>query len=358
MAAPKDPSNKPVSLDLNLDQVTKVDSQPNEPTGVKFRPLDATVQKPEKPQNAPPPTPTRPMQARGRPVKAAKKKSNSKSLFIFAGVVIIGVLGFQFLSSHDISVSNATGPAPALAARPAKSVTTEALPKAPPPVATAPVDPYGDIRDAGLDQLTPEVDEKGNTAFAVRVIPKHVCYPADVEAMRIVVGSTGSLLLSLEPMAENSKTKAPITSTISLKDIAQGTQVSLPVNLKETGVYGIYICTDAAEKRRCGGKPAADFNKILNHKELDVASNAVFYYQFSVLGLDYATIYSGSPETVGSVREQLKEKKSDRDWRPELEKAANMMRGVKSYPPRTERQGHAIVMELPVAMVNPDGSCR
>jgi hypothetical protein len=271
--------------------------------------------------------------------------------------VIIGVLGLQFLSSQDTPVSSGTGAAPSLAAKPAKSVKTEALPKSTPQTAPVQSDPYGEIRDAGLDQIAPEVDEKGNTSFAVRIVPKHVCYPADVEAMRIVVGSTGSLLLSLEPMAEN-QNRAPISRTISLKDITQGTKLNLPVNLNDTGVYGIYICTDAAGKRSCGGKPAADFNKILNHKQLDLASNAVFYYQFSVLGLDYATLYSGSPETIGNVREELKERKGNRDWRPELEKAANIMRDVKSYPPKTERQGHAILMELPVAMVNPDGSCR
>ncbi len=398
MAAPNDPKDKPkVTLDLELGQTAKADSKqaskpdakaqpkaepkleikvesktdprsdarsqpshskPAEPSSMNFRQLDATVKRPEKPQKAAPSKPMRPSPSRTRSGKGKKNRGNSKPLFIAAGLLVIGVLAFQYFAGNgEIPLTSPSKPAPKMSAKTPKSVPTESVPKTaanPPPA----VDPYGGLREANLDQLAPEVDDDGKTYFAVRIEPKKVCFPADVEAMRIVVGNSGNMLISLEPMTTDGKSSTPISRTISLKEIAQGTKLSLPVNLKETGVYGIYICSDEAGKRSCGGKPAADFNRILNHKDLDVAANAVFYYQFTVLGLDYATVYSGLPSNIGEAREELAERKSKRDWKPELEKAANMMRGVKSFPPKTVRDGKAIVLELPVAMVNPDGSCR
>lgn len=391
MAAPNDPKDKPkVTLDLDLKQTSSAESkaqtrsepkleiklQPKQPSKlepkqeakaepkqnensqINFRQLDATVKRPEKPQSPAPKGPVRPIQNRSRSAKGKKNPNTSKPLFVAAGLLIVGVLALQFFAGRgDLPLAETTKPAPKMAAKAPKAVPTESLPQTTPAPEPA-GDPYGGLREANLDQLAPEVDDDGNTFFAVRIAPKKVCFPADVEAMRNVVGNAGSLLLSLEPTIASGKAKAPISRTISLKEITQGTKVSLPVNLKETGVYGIYICSDEAGKRSCSDKPAADFNKILNHRDLNIAANAVFYYQFTVLGLDYATVYSGLPSNIGEAREELAEQRPKKDWKPELEKAASMMRDVKSFPPRTVREGNTIVLELPVAMVNPDGSCR
>jgi hypothetical protein len=363
MAAPNDPNDKPkVTLDLDLGQPSKPEPKPQpaprEPTQIKFRPLDATVQKPERPQAAPSSKPGRHHQHRTKAGKVKKTKNPSKPLFVAAGLLVVAVLGFQYFGDVDMPAMNTSStPAPKMLAKKAKAVTTESLPRAAPPPATV-IDSNAGLRAASLDQIAPEIDDKGNTFFSVKIIPKPVCYPGDVEAIRKVVGNSGSVLLSLEPMAEQGKAKPPITRMIALKDIIQGTKVSLPVNLKESGVYGIYICGDAAGKRSCGGKKAADFNEILNHRDLDVAANAVFFYQFAVLGMDYPTLYTGTETAVPQARQQLAAKNPKRDWKPELEKAAGLMRGVKSLPPNTVREGNAIVLELQLAMINPNGSCR
>jgi hypothetical protein len=362
MAAPNDPNDKPkVTLDLDLQQSPKAEpkpeQKPKENTQIKFRQGDAPAKRQEKPQAAAPNKPMRPPQYRTKTGKKPRKSGTSRPLFIGAGVLIIAVLLAQYFGTGDLPMTQAPNPTPKMSAKATKAVPTETLPKTPPPASPA-GDPYAGLREANLDQLDPTVDDDGNTFFAVRIAPKLVCHPADVEAMRNAVGNTGKLLLSLEPMADNAKMKAPISRTLSVKELTQGSKLSLPVNLKEPGVYGIYICSDEAGKRSCSGKPAADFNKIFNHRDLDIAANSVFYYQFTVLGLDYATVYSGMPSSIAGAREQLEERRSKRDWKPELEKAAGIMRGVKSFPPRTIREGNTVILELPVAMVNPDGSCR
>ncbi|WP_141733792.1 hypothetical protein [Oligoflexus tunisiensis] len=351
--APNEPNKKPVTLDLDLKQPDPPEPKPQEPTEIKFRDLNATVQRQEKTRLTPP-RPLKTSATRTR-IKRNKKAGNpAKSLFIGAGVLITGLLLSRYFGVEPMPDMAPSAPTPALSAKTAKAVRTDALPKAPPPPERL-ADPHAGMRLASLDQLGTQVDAKGNTSFAVRVKPKPVCHPGDVEAMRNVVGPNGSLLLSLEPMSGN---KPPITRTISLKEIIEGTKVSLPVNLKDTGVYGIYICGDSSNSRSCGGKKAADFNRILNHKNLEIEANSVFYYQFAVLGLDYATVYTGMPSGINKARDQLTAKKPERDWKPELDKAAGLMRGVKSLPPRTIVEDKVVTLELQVAMINPDGSCR
>lgn len=369
MAAPKDPKEKPkITLDLDIkpppERAPQNIETPKEATNPHFKSLNVTLMRHDKP-GSPPPANTRPpvMRSNRRPktktkTKLPKAKPNRiKPVFIFAGVLITGLLLSRYMDSFQAEAPQAPrASAPKMAAKSPKTVQTDRIPT--PAKPEAPIsDPYADIRNANLSQLGVEVDAKGNTYFAVRVKPKPVCHPADVEAMRNVVGKTGSLLLSLEPMAEDGG--KVISRSISLKEIIEGTKVSLPVNLKKTGVYGIYICGDAANARSCGGKKPADFNKILNFRELDVAANAVFYYQFAVIGLDYATVYTGLPNKgMNDARNEIQERKPSKDWKPQLEKAANMMRGVKSLPPKTTVEGNVVTLELQVAMVNPDGSCR
>jgi hypothetical protein len=358
MAAPNDPNDKSkVTLDLNLNEPSRVDNRPKEGSQIKMRPLDVTAKKPEKPQAQPPTKAARPTTNRTRTKKKAEK--NSKLIFILAGVIITAVLVSQYLMNKEMPAPDApTVAPPKMAAKTTKAVPTESIPKGSSAPLPSPSDPYQGVREADLDQMGMEVDEKGRTFFAVRVKPRYVCYPGDIEAIRNVVGSTGSVLLSLEPMAEGGKAKPPVTRTLSFNELTQGTKVSLPVDMTETGVYGIYICGDAAGKKSCGGKPPADFNRILNHRDLNIAANSVFYYQFAVLGLDYATVYSGLPSGIPEAREQLKNQKLKRDWKAELDKASALMSGVKSLPPSTKMEKNVVVLELPLAMVNPDGSCR
>jgi len=364
MAAPKDPKEKSkITLDLDLNQVSekqpkKLEESKNvEDSNIQFRDLNATVKRPEK-VNQVQPKPMKPMSPRIKSGKAKSTASRTKPIFIMAGVLIAALLITQYMGGLEPAAPDTTpAPAPQMAAKAPQNVPTERIPQAPPPP-PAIADPHVNIRSASLDQLGTNIDDKGNTSFAVRVVPKPVCHPADVEAMRNVFGNTGSLLLSLEPMDTSGKTKAPISRVISLKEITQGTKLSLPVNLKQTGVYGIYICGDAANVRSCSGKKPADFNRILNFRDLDVSANAVFYYQFAVLGLDYATVYTGTANGVSGAREQLSAKKPMNDWKPQLDKAASLMRGVKSLPPKTVVEGNVVTLELQLAMINPDGSCR
>jgi hypothetical protein len=376
MAAPNDPKDKSkVTLDLDLKEPIQPKDQapiktepkpetraapqaePRENTQLKFRQLDATVKRPDKQPSASPGKPMRPTPNRSNLNKRNKPRSSSKTLFGAAAFLIAGALLYQYFGTNELPFTPPPPAVPPMAAKAGKNVPTEKIARATP--APEPTDnPYAGLREVNLSQLTPEVDDDGNTFFSVRVAPKPVCHPADIEAMRNVVGQSGSLVISLEPMADNGKSKGPISRTVSLKELSQGVKFPLPVNPKETGVYGIYICSDQAGKRSCGGKPAADFNKIFNHSGLDAAANAVFYYQFAVLGLDYATVYAGAPANIVDARQEMKNRKSKRDWKAELDKAANMMTGVKSFPPRTVREGRNMVLELPVAMVNPDGSCR
>jgi hypothetical protein len=358
MAAPNDPNDKSkVTLDLNLNEPSRIDNRPKDVSQIKLRPLDASPVKPEKPQGQVPTKKPRPAM---NPKRTRKKTGkNSKPIFILTGAIITAVLVSQYLMNKDIPALDSTpAPPPTMAAKATKAIPTESIPKGSSAPLPAPSDPYQGIREADLDQMGMEVDEKGRTFFAVRIKPRYVCHPGDIEAIRNVVGSTGTVLLSLEPMAEAGKAKPPITRTLSFNELTQGTKVSLPVDMSETGVYGIYICGDAAGKKSCGGKPAADFNKILNHRDLNIAANSVFYYQFAVLGLDYATVYSGLPSGIPEAREQLKNHKPQRDWKAELDKASAMMSGVKSLPPSTNVEKNFVVLELPLAMVNPDGSCR
>ncbi|MDQ3235452.1 MAG: hypothetical protein M3Q07_26880, partial [Pseudobdellovibrionaceae bacterium] len=356
MAAPKDPKDKPITLDLDIQKAAEREQTNATNPKLQFRDLKATVIRPNK-EKKPTTASPRPVKA---PVHRSKHSSKTKSsasktkpLFIMAGLVMTGFIGWQLKDSLFPATPQApTVAAPTMKARAAKAVPTEALPEPPPPPGDQNQDPHAPIRQAGLSQLGVAVDDKGDTFFSVKVKPKPVCHPADVEAMRNVVGKTGTLLLSLEPMSDNGKAKAPITRTISLKEIVDGTKISLPVNLKQKGVYGIYICTDAANTRSCGGKQPADFNKILNFRELDVAANAVFYYQFAVLGLSYPTVFTGLAQNVDGARDQLDAK----EWKPQLDKAATMMRGVKSLPPKTVVEGNVVTLELQVAMINPDGS--
>jgi hypothetical protein len=357
MAAPNDPKDKPkVTLDLNLNEPSRTDNRPQEVSQIKLRPQEIAAKKPDKPQNPAPPKPMRPIAKRTQAKKKAAR--NSKPLFILTGVMITAVLVSQYLMNKDIpALDTPREGAPQMAARTAKNVETEALPKSTPQVANTD-DPYQGIRAANLDQVGLEVDAQGRASFAVRVKPRYVCYPGDIEAIRNTVGSTGTVLLSLEPMADAGKSKPPITRTLSFKELTQGTKVSMPVDMDQTGVYGIYICGDAAGKKSCGGKPPADFNKILNHRDLNIAANSIFYYQFAVLGLDYATVYSGLPSGIPAAREQLKTHKPQRDWKAELDKASALMNGVKSLPPTTTVEKNVVTLELQLAMVNPDGSCR
>lgn len=370
MAAPNDPNDKPkVTLDLNLNEPSKTNNRPAEASKaapnpsdasqVKFRPLDVTTKKPDKAQA---PAPSKPMKAtRPGPNRTrVKKKSerNSKPLFIMTGVLVTAVFLFQYLMNKELPVLDTPAVAKKpMAAKASKNVPTETINKAPESQVPQ-TDPYQGIREANLDEVGLEIDEKGRTFFAVRVKPRYVCHPGDIEAIRNVVGSTGTVLLSLEPMADAGKSKPAITRTLTFQELTQGTKVSLPVDMNETGIYGIYICGDAAGQKSCGKKPAADFNKILNHRDLNIAANSVFYYQFAVLGLDYATVYSGLPSGIPAAREQLKNKKPQRDWKAELDKASSMMTGVKSLPPSTIVDKNVVTLELPLAMVNPDGSCR
>jgi hypothetical protein len=352
--AAREPNSKPVTLDLDLKQTDAQDPKPQEPTEIKFRDLNATVQRQDKTRLTPP-RPIRSGVPRPKSKRNKKAGSPAKALFVGAGVVITGLLLYRFFGMETPAPGVAASvPAPALSAKPAKAPRNEAPSKAPPPPERL-ADQYAGLRQANLDQLGTQIDAKGNASFAVRVKAKHVCHPGDVEAMRNVVGPNGTLLLSLEPMSGN---KPPISRTISLKEIIEGTKVSLPINLKETGVYGIYICGDSSNSRSCGGKKAADFNRILNHQNLEIEANSVFYYQFAVLGLDYATVYTGLPSGINNARDQLTANKPQKDWKPELEKAASMMRGVKSLPPKTIVEDKLVTLELQVAMISPDGSCR
>ncbi|HET9238319.1 MAG TPA: hypothetical protein VFO10_13745 [Oligoflexus sp.] len=358
MAAPNDPNDKSkVTLDLNLNEPSRTDNSPQEVSQIKLRPQAKAPGKPEKSQGQTPVKPMRPIANRGRAKK--KNEKNSKPIFILTGIVITAVLVSQYMMNKEIpALESPSAAPPAMRAKATKNVTTESLPKGSTAETPSPTDPYQGIREADLDQMGLEIDEKGRTFFAVRVKPRYVCYPGDIEAIRNVVGSTGSVLLSLEPMAEGGKAKPAITHTLSFNELTQGTKVSLPVDMSQTGIYGIYICGDAAGKKSCGGKPAADFNKILNHRDLNIAANSIFYYQFAVLGLDYATVYSGLPSGIPEAREQLKNQKPQRDWKAELDKASAMMSGVKSLPPTTKVEKNVVTLELPLAMVNPDGSCR
>lgn len=342
MAAPKKiPEKKGVTLDLELK---------DEPQ-FKDSPISVVRSK-----NIPSQPATKTIPRSGRP-KARKEPFRINPLAALAGALIAGFLLSTFIGSMPAKAPLVSASHPVASEKP-QPITTESLTKPAPLPPVVINDPMKGAMRAGLSELGTEMDAKGNTLFTIRVKPKFVCHVGDIEAMRNTFGKTGSVLLSLEPMAEPGQTKAQaVTRTLSIQEIIDGTRVTLPIDLKESGVYGIYICGDAAGTRSCGGKQAADFDRILAFKDLDIAANAVFYYQFSVIGLDQAAVYSGAAKDIGGAREQLVAKKPNKDWRAQLLKASAMMKGVESLPPVTVVEKDIVTMELQLAMANPSGQC-
>ncbi len=256
-----------------------------------------------------------------------------------------------------------TKPADPKAHHPTVSVAAKAMNK--PNAALAPATPgplpvvvdVPRITGAGLSELGVAVDELGATSFKATIKLRPVCHMGDFEAMEIALGQGGNVLLSLEPMdRESLPNVATVSRMLSLSDIAQGASFDLPVDLKKTAVYGIYVCGDAAGVRSCGGKKAANFNRILNKQDLDQEKNTVFYYQFSVIGLAYATVYTGTADGVPAVREELEKTKGMKgDWWAQMDKVKALMKDVKSIPPTTVRNENIITLEIPIAKLSPEG---
>ncbi len=292
--------------------------------------------------------------------KRSKKKRKVKPFWIVASSLILAFWFSTFIGQMPARQSPAVPLSPE---KPLEETATLATPLLGPATSNQITPQVSNevpqrLANAGLSEIAPEIDSQGGTNFAVRVKTKATCHPGDFEAMSNVFGANGSLLLSLEPMDKNPEGKnraTPITRTIALKEIEEGIKLSLPIDMKKTGVYGIYLCGDASGTRSCGGKAAADFNRILNFKRLETQKDSVFFYQFSVLGNDSATAYTGTAEGVATAREALEQGKKGKaqvDWQDQMARAATMMRGVASLTPTTVREGDVIVLELQVARGN------
>ena len=135
MAEPNDPKDKPkVTLDLNLNEPSRVNNRPKEDSQIKLRPQEIVAKKPEKSPSQTPIKPMRPVTNRTR----VKKKSgkNSKPIFILTGVLIVAVFVSQYLMNKDIPALEAPrGATPQMAAKTSKNVPTETLPQSAPPLA-------------------------------------------------------------------------------------------------------------------------------------------------------------------------------------------------------------------------------
>ncbi|MCX6127927.1 MAG: hypothetical protein NTX25_02545 [Proteobacteria bacterium] len=204
----------------------------------------------------------------------------------------------------------------------------------------------------GLQELAPSIDKDGHTLFAVRFKAQAACRPGDFEALEKVFGSSGSLLLSIEPMQNDSKIGInPVSKLISMSDLYNETLIYLPVRLDVSGVYGIYLCGDSDGTKTCRNKEAIEYSEVYQKDKLDKALKAVYYYQFTVIGLEYPTIYNGTQKGFANASELIKKKKSEIDWTPQLDAASLMMQGVQSLPPSIALEGDKMVLELRMSRI-------
>jgi hypothetical protein len=284
--------------------------------------------------------------------RLSPNQNGNRHLIIFMGIVF----GSYLLSK--IRIAELPEPKAAEALLPPEKLEPPPVAPARPPIEDTSKDlerqkrvaKFQAISNSGLKEAGVVVDAEGKTHFALKIKTRGVCHPGDYEAMMNVFGPNGRVLLSLEPMDPGANPKMkPVSASLSLDDIVRERRVDLPINLRATGVYGIYICGDRAQTRSCGQKKPADFNAILNHQNLAQYQNSVFYYQFSVIGLDYATIYSGTPRGVANASEQVERAKPDHPWEKSLAKARQLMQGVRSLPPFTRMEGKTMVVEIMVA---------
>ena len=280
-----------------------------------------------------------------------KGGSSRKKLFAF--LVIAGGLYVLWPNKNRPSdISQASSPPQELAAKAGVDEFSES--PAVLPAAPVPANPAIEKRvKTGLNEIDLVVDEKGIPQMQFLVNRKNVCFPGDLDAIKKVHGTTGKLLLTLETLeAVKEHQPAYASQLIDIDDIEKGRLISFKYDMQKKGVFGIFLCSDAAQAKTCAGKEAADFNRILNQKN-PLATDAIYYFQFGLFDSSFPTVFTGLPRGVADVREIIGE-----DYSTELEESARLMRAIRSFPPTTNRVGEVITVELPIAGLDTTGRCQ
>jgi hypothetical protein len=142
--------------------------------------------------------------------------------------------------------------------------------------------------------------------------------------------------------------------TISPDDIRKGLSFRAPISIEKTAVWTLALCGDKLGKKTCLGKNPVDFNRALSGQDPE-AKNALYYFQFAVLGKKLHSVYTGLAEGAPALKAHLKEKEDLRDsaFLKQVDRAFSLMRAIQSVPPYTSRSGDVLWIEIPVAGLDP-----
>jgi len=196
------------------------------------------------------------------------------------------------------------------------------------------------------------VDDQGNNNLKVTVKTSAVCHPGDYDAMSLTVGNGGSILLSLEALGTGKSGVKPATRLLSMQEIFAGVTVDLPVRSTNGGLFGLFLCADAAKAGSCLGKKPADFNAIFNRIDRPGLGDSLFYFQFTVIKPKSALVYAGSGRGLPGAREDLADQDlGGKALEQDIKQVAALMRGVRSLPPVTAAAGDNTAVVIPVAML-------
>ncbi len=307
-----------------------------------------------------PKTPTPPGRTRPTQHKLASEPSPKRGrslLVVFFGLALVGGLLTKF---------NRKGPTPPVAALPTAPAKSPAKAKqlhrqlsAKTPVANAKTQQLALNLQSGFKSVENVVSDDGKTQLKITVQTMPVCHPGDFEAMGLLVGSDGEVLLSVEPFNGKGQSGRPTgTRKIALKDVAKGITFDVPVDGKSDAIYGIYLCADRSRSGSCGDKKPANFNAILNRLPSSRAEDPIFYFQFAAIKPAETMVYSGLNRGLPAAKETLgKQNVNGGDLDDDLEKVSSLMRGVQSFPPVTKAAGDNTAMVIRVAMLDTGRRC-
>ena len=265
------------------------------------------------------------------------------------GFACCGVIFFlmQKRAKHPSNIESIT-PASTAVAVPSKRLKAAAL------VAEPKSKLSQEARDtkAGFAGVGYTIDDQGNNNLKVTVKTSAVCHPGDYEAMSLTVGNGGGILLSLEALGAGKTGVKPATRLLSMKEIFAGVTVDLPVKIAKGGLFGLFLCADAAKAGSCLGKKPADFNAIFNRSDHPGQGDSLFYFQFTVIKPKSALVYGGSARGMPGAREDLADQDlGGKALEQDIKQAATLMRGVRSLPPVTAAVGDNTAVVIPVAML-------
>jgi hypothetical protein len=156
-----------------------------------------------------------------------------------------------------------------------------------------------------------------NQKLMFRIEPEGICQNSDFDIMARDLGvrtmEEGRVIVTIESLESNNSSVWAIKdrAMIDLLSPSQQIAADLPRN-REARHFGIFICSDQSNSRRCKGKPVADLVELSRQQvknphilEGDEISDKIYAFYYFFIESDYMRILVGSSRSYEEINWRL-----------------------------------------------------